>query len=78
MTREQALERLNEPPYDPEWMHQDFEYVATKLGIGESELRSLHEMPKKHYWDYRNMHRVFQLGEWALSKIAGTTRGGAF
>ena len=78
MTREQALERLSEPPYDPELMQQDFEYVATKLGIGESELRSLHEMPKKHYWDYRNMHRVFQLGEWALSKIAGTTRGGAF
>ena len=78
MTREEALERLNDPPYDPELMQQDFEYVATKLGIDESELRFLHEMPKKHFSDYRNMHRVFQLGEWVLSKIAGTTRGGAF
>lgn len=78
MTRNEALEKLKEPPYAPELMEQDFKYVATKLGIEESELRKYHEMPKKFYWDYKNMNRVFHLGELVLSKLSGTTRGGAF
>ena len=78
MTREDALTRLEESPYDPELMSQDFEYVATKLGIDTDELRNLHELPKKYYWDYRNVNRFFQLGEWVLSQVGSTTRGGAF
>jgi len=78
MTREAALTRLEQPPYDSELMRQDFEYVATKLGIDTDELRGLHEMPKKFYWDYRNRNNFFKLGEWVLSRIAGTTRGGAY
>lgn len=78
MTREAALTRLEQPPYDSELMQQDFEYVATKLGIDTDELRGLHEMPKKFYWDYRNRNNFFKLGEWVLSRIAGTTRGGAY
>ena len=78
MTREDALNRLEQPPYDPELMQQDFEYVAIKLGIDTDELSRLQEIPKKFYWDYRNINHLFRLGEWVLSKVAGTTRGGAF
>ncbi len=78
MTREEALTKLEEPPYDPALIQQDFEYIATKLGISNDELRSYHEMPKKFYWDYRNQQHVFDIGEKILSKIAGTKRGGAY
>ena len=78
MTREDALTRLEQPPYDPELMQQDFEYVAIKLGIDTDELSRLQEIPKKFYWDYRNLNHLFRLGEWVLSKVAGTSRGGAF
>jgi len=78
MTRDEAIAKLKEPPYDPTLMQQDFEYVATKLDITANELRGYYEMPKKFYWDYRNQRRIFELGEWVLSRIAGTRRNGAF
>jgi N-acetyl sugar amidotransferase len=42
MTREEALEKLEKLPYDPEMIQQDFEYVANKLGISTDELKSYH------------------------------------
>lgn len=78
MTRDEALLKLKEPPYDAELMRQDLDYIATKIGITSDELRTLLEIPKKFYWDYRNRRQMFKLGEWVLSRIAGTTRGGAF
>jgi len=78
MTHEEALAKLEPLPYDPELIQLDFDYIATKLGISTDELRDYHEMPSKFYWDYRNQRRIFELGEWVLSRIAGTRRGGAF
>ena len=51
---------------------------SRRLCIGTDELRGYHEMPRKFYWNYRNQRRIFELGEWVLSRIAGTRRGGAF
>lgn len=54
MTREVALERLSRPAYDPATIAEDFEYVATKLGISVVELEALRDGPKKYHWDYPN------------------------
>lgn len=78
MTRDEALARLEESPYDSGLIQQDFDYIASKLGISRDELVGYHEMPKKYYWDYRNQKKVFEIGEWVLSRLAGTRRGGAF
>lgn len=78
LSREDALAMLMQPPYDPVLMDQDFDYIAAKLGIANDELRGYRDMPKKFYWDYRNQKRLFEIGEWVLSRIAGTRRGGAF
>lgn len=78
MTRDEALVQLEQSPYDPKLIQQDFDYIATKLGISRDELRSYHEMPKKYYWDYKNQRRIFEVGEWVLSRVAGTRRGGAY
>ncbi|MFL0658158.1 N-acetyl sugar amidotransferase [Cylindrospermopsis raciborskii UAM/DH-MRr] len=78
MSREEALAKLEEPPYDLETANQDFLYVATKLGITEEELRSYHQMPKRSYRDYPNLNLVLHLGERILSFFKGTRRGGAY
>ena len=41
MTRDEALARIAQPACDAETMKQDFEYVATKLGLSIDELRAL-------------------------------------
>ena len=78
MSRDEALGRLEQLPYDSGLIQQEFDYIATKLGIGRDELVGYHEMTKKYYWDYRNQSRIFEIGEWVLSRLAGTRRGGAF
>ena len=78
MTREEALFKLEQSPYDPQLIQQDFVYVAAKLGISTDDLHGYHEILRKFYWDYRNRLRVFELGEWILSRITGTRRGGAY
>jgi N-acetyl sugar amidotransferase len=69
MTREEALERLKTPAYDPATIDQDFEYIATKLGITVQELRHYHEMPKKSYRDYKNQEWLFDFGAKVLKKL---------
>jgi N-acetyl sugar amidotransferase len=78
LDREEAVAKLADSPYDPTSIQQDLDYIAAKLGISREEMISYHEMPKKYYWDYRNQHRIFEIGEWVLSRLAGTRRGGAF
>lgn len=69
MTREVALKRLQSPAYDPATIDEDFEYIATKLGISVQELRHYHEMPKKSYKDYKNQEWLFDLGATVLKAI---------
>lgn len=69
MTREEALDRLKIPAYDPETIDEDFEYIATKLGISVAELRGYHAMPLKTYKDYKNREWMFDLGAKILKAI---------
>ncbi|MFD1747269.1 N-acetyl sugar amidotransferase [Rhizobium helianthi] len=69
MTREEALSRLEKPAYDPETIDEEFEYIATKLGITPEELRGYHEMPLKTYKDYANRQWMFDLGARALKAL---------
>lgn len=73
MTREEALERLKKPAYDPATIDEDFEYIATKLRITVDELRGYHAMPLKTYRDYRNQEWLFDFGAKAL-KFLGVER----
>jgi hypothetical protein len=78
MTRDVALKELEKPPYDPYEIESEFRYIAAKLRISPEELKGYHEMPLKSYRDYRNLRRVFELGERVMMTIAGTRRGGAY
>lgn len=66
MTREEALAKLQESPYDPETLGQDFEFVASKLGISVEELQGYLDAPNKTYRDYQNQAWIYDLGAKAM------------
>ena len=70
LTREQALERLSKPAYDPDQMMQDKAYVAKKLGISEEEFDAIIEGPKHTPADYKNSMWMIKLGV-KISKLLG-------
>jgi len=73
MTREAALKALQNPAYDAETLHQDFEFIATKLGITEEELTSYLHLPNKTYRDYKSRLNTFKWGARAM-KFLGMER----
>lgn len=75
MTREEALEKLKTPSYDPAMIAHDFEYVATKLGITVEELRGYLEAPNKTYRDYKSQQAIYSIGAPAM-RLLGLELGG--
>jgi N-acetyl sugar amidotransferase len=73
MTRAEALAKLEMPAYDPQTIDEEFEYIATKLGIGIEELRGYHTMPLKSYRNYKNQSWMFDLGA-KVFKMLGIER----
>lgn len=69
MTRDEALENLKKPAYDPETIEHDFEYIATKLSISPEDLRKYMNEPNKTFKDYKNQYWIYELGSWAMQKL---------
>ena len=75
MTREDALEKLKHPAYDPKTIKQDFEYIATKLGISVKELQSYMDAPNKTYKDYKSQDNIYNIGA-KVMRFLGLEKGG--
>ena len=73
MKREEAVEKLKKPAYNPETIEDEFNFIATKLGITPLLLKEYFNMPKKFYWNYKNQERLFNLGAKIL-KIIGVEK----
>lgn len=69
MKREDALKLLSKPAYNPETIQDEFNYIATKLGISSEELKKYLTMEKRNYWDYKNQESIFRLGSKVLKAI---------
>lgn len=61
MSREEALKQLSKPPYDPDLMEQDKEYVAKKLGISMEEFDHIIAGENKTPLDYKNIYWLIKL-----------------
>jgi len=73
LTREEAIEELKKPAYNPQTIDEEFNYVATKLGITSEKLREYFNLPKKFYWDYKNQQVLFKIGAKVL-KLLGVEK----
>lgn len=75
MTREDALKQLEKPAYDPDTIKQDFEYIATKLGISVDELQGYMDAPNKTYKDYKSQEGIYNIGA-KVMRMLGKEKGG--
>lgn len=75
MTREVALEKLSKPAYDPDTIAQDFEFIATKLGIKVEELQSYMDAPNKTFRDYKSQESIYKVGA-KVMRMLGLEKGG--
>ena len=62
MIREEAVEKLKQPPIPEEEAALLFEQIAKKLDIPAPELQSYFTMPLKTYKDYKNQESLFAFG----------------
>lgn len=69
MTREAALERISKPEMADGFLLQEFEYVANKLGLSQSELSDLFNSPKKTYRNYKNKRWLIGMGATLMRAI---------
>ena len=75
MSRKEALEKLAKPAFDKKVIAQDFEYIATKLGISVNELQSYLDAPNKKYTDYKNQMWLYSFGA-NIMRTLGIEKGG--
>jgi N-acetyl sugar amidotransferase len=52
LTREEAIEKMNEPLYSKTDLEEDIEYVTDKLCISKDDFFSYMNLPNKTYFDY--------------------------
>lgn len=62
MSRYEAIEKLSKPAYDPENIHHEFEYIASKLDMTPEELQYCMDLPKKTYHDYKSQKSIYNFG----------------
>jgi N-acetyl sugar amidotransferase len=75
MTREEAIQNLTKPAYDEVTIKQDFEYIATKLGITIKELQTYLDAPNKTYKDYKSQENIYSIGA-KIMRFFGLEKGG--
>lgn len=75
MTREEALERLKNPPYDEATIGHELEFIANKLGVTVEELDDYMKLPKRTYRDFKSQHQLYDLGARAM-RYLGLELGG--
>lgn len=75
MTRDEALQKLATLPYDESTIHQDFEFVANKLGITINELQGYFDAPNRTYKDYASQDNIYKIGAKVL-KVLGLEKAG--
>ncbi|MDC8758873.1 N-acetyl sugar amidotransferase [Janthinobacterium sp. hw3] len=54
LTRAEALDKISVKAYDEATVAQDFEYIATKLGLSVDELKAVMAGDNKSYRDYKS------------------------
>jgi hypothetical protein len=69
MSREEALARIAKPAYDADTIAQDFEYIATKLGLTVPQLQALMKGENRSYRDYKSRMSMIELGARALRAV---------
>jgi N-acetyl sugar amidotransferase len=60
ITKEEALEELRHPPYDPAQMEADYEFVVKKLRLTTDEFEKIMNSPQRPHTDFETERGVFE------------------
>jgi hypothetical protein len=69
MTRDEAIERLQNPEMGDKFMKSEFEYVANKLGLKASELQNIFDGENRTFHDYKSKYKIVSLGGKLLNML---------
>ena len=69
MTRQEALVRISKPELSDDFLEKEFEYVAEKLDLKLSELRSIFEGDNLTFHNYKNKIKLINFGGNIMQKI---------
>lgn len=69
ITRQDALDELNNKPYNEKYEIHETQYIANKLDVELSEFLQYMEIPKKWYFNYKNEKKIFDIGARILNMI---------
>lgn len=69
ITRDEALNVLEQPPYEEEQGKLDLEYIAKKLGITTRTFEDIIALPNKTPQDYKNQMWLMKLSVWISCKL---------
>jgi len=59
ISREEALNQVRKPPFPPETLREDREYVVKKLCIDEEEFERIMALPIRSFHDYKNSYAFY-------------------
>lgn len=71
LSRDEAMDLLREPTYDPILQDADRAYVLKKLGLSDAEFDALMDVPPRTFADFKNSYREVQ----ALRRAVNALRG---
>jgi len=74
MQRDEALIRISVSEMSENFLTQEFEFIAHKLGIEVSDLKNIFDSPKKTYNDYKNKRWIIRLGAQILRYLGPEKR----
>jgi N-acetyl sugar amidotransferase len=60
ISRQEALDNLQEAPYPKDRVNEDIEYVVKKLGITPQEFEEIMSLPPKSFRDYPSYYPIFE------------------
>jgi N-acetyl sugar amidotransferase len=75
MTREQALEEMKKPAYDPQMFKEDYEFVLKKLGLSEKEFEEIMSLPIRNHLEFDSyLKKHYKYNEYFFRRVKPITK----
>jgi N-acetyl sugar amidotransferase len=71
LSRERALDMLDEPVYPEQGLVDDRSYVIKKLGLDEHGLEAIMALPPKTFFDYPNSYARLEVAKSVVARLRG-------
>jgi aminotransferase len=69
MSREEALQKLDEPLYDPSELETDIAYFCKKLRITPAEFEKFMQLPNHSHTDFPTWEKGYRMAKYAQDKV---------